>query len=117
MLNNNSKSESSNLNLIDEVLKIDKIAQEKLLQEKKLEKEMIKKINKEKQDISTKLKREAEQQLEKLKAFEQEKFKNDLNKLKQTKEQLASNLKHIYEKNETEWIKSTISETINKWKN
>lgn len=112
MNNNHFCEDSEAKSLIEEILKIDKIAHDKLLHEKELESKMLKKIKIKKQEISTQLNHKAKQQLEKLEAFEQKEFEIKLEELKRKKEQSVMNLKQLYEKNKTKWIELTISNTL-----
>lgn len=111
-MNNINNLNGDETELIDEILKIDEIAKEKLAQEKQIENESLKNLETAKKQIIASLNEQSKKALNKFSNFKNNEFENELKKLDQKKEQIILNLKHTYEKNESQWIKQTISKAL-----
>ena len=100
--------------LITEVLKIDNIAQEKIKSAKNKNRDILKNINRKKQDIITSMKNEANQKLSDCEKCELESFEEQISILEQKYQSDQKTLEKIYKENCNKWIKDIVSNTLSK---
>ncbi len=100
--------------LITEVLKIDNIAQEKIKSAKNKNRDILKNINRKKQDIITSMKNEANQKLSDFEKCELESFEEQISILEQKYQSDQKTLEKIYKENCNKWIKDIVSNTLSK---
>lgn len=100
--------------LITEVLKIDNIAQEKIKSAKNKNRDILRNINRKKQDIITSMKNEANQKLSDFEKCELENFKEQISILEQKYKSDRKTLEKIYKENCNKWVKDIVSNTLSK---
>lgn len=98
--------------LITEVLKIDKIAQEKITLAKNENSKILKNMGKKKQDIIESMQNEANKKLSDVEKYEIEVFENQVSMLEQKHKSDLKKLKQIYEDNCKKWVKDIVSNTL-----
>ncbi len=98
--------------LITEVLKIDKIAQEKITLAKSENSKILKNIGKKKQDIIESIQNEANKKLSDVEKYEIEVFEKQVSMLEQKHKSDLKNLEQIYEENCKKWVKDIVSNTL-----
>lgn len=98
--------------LITEVLKIDKIAQEKITLAKSENSKILKNIGKKKQDIIESIHNEANQKLSDVEKYEIEVFEKQVSMLEQKHKSDLKNLKQVYEENCKKWVKDIVFNTL-----
>lgn len=98
--------------LITEVLKIDKIAQEKIALAKSENSKILKNIEKKKQDIIESIQYKANKKLSDVEKYEIEVFEKQVSMLEEKHKSDLKKLEQIYEENCNKWVKDIVSNTL-----
>ena len=98
--------------LITEVLKIDKIAQEKIKSAKDENSKILRNIAKKKQDIIETMKNKANQKLSDFEKYEIESFEEQISMLEKKHKSNLKILEQTYKENFNKWVKDIISNTL-----
>ncbi len=98
--------------LITEVLKIDKIAQEKIALAKSENSKILKNIEKKKQDIIESIQDKANKKLSDVEKYEIEVFEKQVSALEEKHKLDLKKLEQMYEENCNKWVKDIVSNTL-----
>ena len=98
--------------LMTEILKIDKIAQEKIVNAKDENRKVLRNLSKKRQEIVKNTQKEADLNLAKFEKFEVEAFEEKISLLEKKQKQELENLKKIYDQNCENWVRDIVSNTL-----
>lgn len=98
--------------LITEVLKIDKIAQEKIALAKSENSKVLRNIEKKKQDIIKSIQNKANKKLSDVEKYEIEVFEKQVSMLEEKHKSDLRKLEQTYEENCNKWVKDIVSNTL-----
>ena len=98
--------------LMTEILKIDEIAQKKIVDAKNTNRQILKDLSQKKQEIIKNIRKEADLNLAKFEKCEAEAFKEKVLILEKNQQQTLENLKKTYDKNHKNWIHTIVSNAL-----
>ena len=98
--------------LMTEILKIDEIAQEKIVNAKNENRKILRNIPQKKQEIIKKIREEADLNLAKFEKCEIEAFKERISLLEKKQQRELESLKKVYDENCKNWVHDIVSNTL-----
>ena len=98
--------------LMTEILKIDEIAQKKIVDAKNENRKILKSLPQKKQEIINNIRKEADLNVKKFEKCEIEAFKEKILILEKKQRQILEGLKKTYDENHKNWIHSIVSNAL-----